>query len=192
MRRYGGDERRGIEVLRTYDKGGALHSQQLEFLNYLLTGEWQPVRVPQAPLNEYLGNAWVFAGTETIEIRTPVSTRFARCIDFKDYPENTEPGILNKMFTGRYDTRIWDQNLRRVMPNIDPAKPVAALRNAIYGDLERVRLLRNRIAHHEPMFARALADDYQTILVLVTYRCAVTAAWLDSHQTATAIITAKP
>ncbi|MBD4239831.1 type IV secretion protein C, partial [Xanthomonas citri pv. citri] len=66
MRRYGGDERRGIEVLRTYDKGGALHSQQLEFLNYLLTGEWQPVRVPQAPLNEYLGNAWVFAGTETI------------------------------------------------------------------------------------------------------------------------------
>ncbi|UEQ17572.1 VirB4 family type IV secretion/conjugal transfer ATPase (plasmid) [Xanthomonas phaseoli pv. manihotis] len=97
MRRYGGDERRGIEVLRTYDKGGALHSQQLEFLNYLLTGEWQPVRVPQAPLNEYLGNAWVFAGTETIEIRTPVSTRFARCIDFKDYPENTEPGILNML-----------------------------------------------------------------------------------------------
>ena len=97
-----------------------------------------------------------------------------------------------KMFTGRYDTRIWDQNLRRVMPNLDPAKPVATLRHAIYGDLERVRLLRNRIAHHEPIFARALADDYQTIVALVTYRCAVTAAWLDSNQTATAIIAAKP
>ena len=79
-----------------------------------------------------------------------------------------------------------------VMPNLDPAKPVATLRHAIYGDLERVRLLRNRIAHHEPIFARALADDYQTIVALVTYRCAVTAAWLDSNQTATAIIAAKP
>lgn len=97
-----------------------------------------------------------------------------------------------KMFTGRYDNRIWDQHLRRVMPNLDPVKPVATLRQAIYGDLERVRLLRNRIAHHEPIFARALTDDYQTILALVTYRCTVTAAWLDSNQTATAIILAKP
>jgi hypothetical protein len=97
-----------------------------------------------------------------------------------------------KMFTGRYDTRIWDQHLRRVLPNLDPAKPVATLRQAIYGDLERVRLLRNRIAHHEPIFARALADDYQTVLMLVTYRCTVTAAWMDSNQTATAIIAAKP
>ena len=97
-----------------------------------------------------------------------------------------------KMFTGRYDTRIWDQHLRRVLPNLDPAKPVATLRQAIYGDLERVRLLRTRIAHQEPIFARALADDYQTVLMLVTYRCTVTAAWMDSNQTATAIIAAKP
>ncbi len=97
-----------------------------------------------------------------------------------------------KMFTGRYDNRIWDQHLRRVMPNLDQASPVAALRHAIYGDLERVRLLRNRIAHHEPIFARALVDDYQTILTLVTYRCTVTAAWLDCNQTATTIIAAKP
>jgi len=97
-----------------------------------------------------------------------------------------------KMFTGRYDTRIWDQHLRRVLPNLDPGKPVATLRQAIYGDLERVRLLRNRIAHHEPIFARALADDYQTVLMLVAYRCTVTAAWMGSNQTATAIIAAKP
>ncbi|WDK04518.1 VirB4 family type IV secretion/conjugal transfer ATPase [Xanthomonas campestris] len=97
LRRYGGDERQGAEVLSTYDKNGALHSQQLEFFNYLLTGQWQPVRVPKAPLNEYLGTAWVFAGAETIEIRTPTATRFARCIDFKDYADHTEPGILNKL-----------------------------------------------------------------------------------------------
>lgn len=97
-----------------------------------------------------------------------------------------------KMFTGRYDTRIWDPHLRRVMPNLDQSKTVAALRQAIYGDLERVRLLRNRIAHHEPIFTRALTDDYQTIRTLVMYRCTVTAVWLDSNQKATAIIAAKP
>ncbi len=97
-----------------------------------------------------------------------------------------------KMFTSRYDTRIWDRHLRRIMLHLDPAKPVADLRMSIYRDLERVRLLRNRIAHHEPIFARALANDYQTILALVTYRCTVTAAWMDNNQTATAIIAAKP
>lgn len=97
-----------------------------------------------------------------------------------------------KMFTGRHDTRIWNQHLWRVMPNLDPAKPVAALRQAIYGDLERVRQLRNRIAHHEPIFSRVLMDDYQTILTLVTYRCTITAAWLDSKQTTTATIATKP
>lgn len=97
-----------------------------------------------------------------------------------------------KMFTRRYDTRIWEPHLRRVLPNLDQAKPVSTLRQAIYSDLERVRLLRNRIAHHEPIFARALADDYQTVLMLVTYRCTVTATWMDSKQTATAIIGNKP
>ena len=97
-----------------------------------------------------------------------------------------------KMFTGRYDVRIWDQHLRRVMPNLDPSQSVAALRQAIYSDLERVRLLRNRIAHHEPIFTRALTNDYQIIRTLVMYRCTVTAAWLDGNQKATAIIAAKP
>ena len=97
-----------------------------------------------------------------------------------------------KMFTSRYDTRVWDYHLRRVMPNLDPAKTIPELRKAIYSDLEKVRLLRNRIAHHEPIFTRALGDDYQIIRTLIKYRCAVTAGWLDSNQTATAIIAAKP
>lgn len=97
-----------------------------------------------------------------------------------------------KMFTGRYDNRIWDRHLRCVMPNLDPTQSVAELRHAIYRDLERVRLLRNRIAHHEPIFTRNLQDDYQTILMLVRYRCEITATWLDQNQTAMSTIAAKP
>jgi len=97
-----------------------------------------------------------------------------------------------KMFTSRYDTRLWNHHLLRVLPNMDATKAVAVLRQTIYNDLEQLRKLRNRIAHHEPIFTRTLGDDYQKILDLVTFRCVITATWLDENQRATAVIAAKP
>lgn len=97
-----------------------------------------------------------------------------------------------KMFTRRFDMRIWDSQLRHVMPNLEPSETVRVLRESIYSHLENVRLLRNRIAHHEPVFSRMLADDYQIILTLVKYRCTATAMWLDSTQKVSTIIAARP
>ncbi len=96
-------KRYDIEPLRTYEKDNTLYSNYLTFLNYLLTGEWQEVRVPKSTLNVYLGNAWVYAGTETIEIRTPTTKRFAQGIDFKDYCSHTEPGMLNGLAYENYE-----------------------------------------------------------------------------------------
>lgn len=87
-----------------------------------------------------------------------------------------------KMFTKRHDFRIWDAQLLLIMPNLEAGKPVAALRQNIYGDLEQIRRLRNRIAHHEPIFSRSLADDYQKILALVGFRSAETVSWLKENQ----------
>ncbi|MDP4573450.1 VirB4 family type IV secretion/conjugal transfer ATPase [Pseudomonas sp. LPH60] len=103
MKRYGADVHQGIEELTTYEKDGALFSEKLRFLNYLITGEWQEVRVPMAPLGDYLGTAWIHAGVETIEIRSPSSLRYAQCIDFKDYNAHTEPGILNGLMYSDYE-----------------------------------------------------------------------------------------
>ena len=104
MEPYGKDQSNGIEELRTYeDESGALCSEALEFLNYLVSGEWQKVRVPAGPLNTYLGTSWVFVGTETIEIRSPFRTRYAMGIDFKDYSAHTEPGILNGLLYADYE-----------------------------------------------------------------------------------------
>jgi hypothetical protein len=101
-------------------------------------------------------------------------------------------GFWQKMFTVRYDTRIWNHHLRRVMPNLNPVLSVPMLRQSIYRDLEKLRLLRNRIAHHEPIFTRTLSDDYRKTLDLVAWRSTLTAAWLDANQQATAVIAAKP
>ena len=97
-----------------------------------------------------------------------------------------------KMFTSRYDVRIWNTHLLRVMPNLDSTKNVAVLRGVIQQDLESLRRLRNRIAHHEPVFTRNLSGDYQKIYSLVACRCLVTAKWLSINQQATEVILEKP
>nr|WP_228857482.1 VirB4 family type IV secretion/conjugal transfer ATPase [Pseudomonas syringae]QOQ33522.1 ATPase required for both assembly of type IV secretion complex and secretion of T-DNA complex, VirB4 [Pseudomonas syringae pv. actinidiae] len=103
MKRYGVDVHQGIEELSTYERDGIVYSEQLRLLNFLITGEWQEVRVPMSPLNEYLGTAWIHVGAETIEIRSPRSVRYAQGIDFKDYASHTEPGLLNGLMYADYE-----------------------------------------------------------------------------------------
>ena len=97
-----------------------------------------------------------------------------------------------KMFTGRFDTRIWNPHLRTVMPHLDPAKTVQDLRRLIHADLEQLRMLRNRIAHHEPIFKRALSGDFTKIQELIAFRCPTTSAWMVQNQQAQALIQARP
>jgi hypothetical protein len=97
-----------------------------------------------------------------------------------------------KMFTSRHDNRLWNTHLMRVLPNLPPAKPVGQLRREIYDSLEEIRKLRNRIAHHEPIFARNLSGDLQRIVGLVEVRCEVTARWMMSNQQASTIIARRP
>jgi len=93
-----------------------------------------------------------------------------------------------KMFTSRHDQRLWEPYLRQVMPHLDPAKPVSILREDIYNELEQIRFLRNRIAHHEPIFARNLNDDLQKIVALIASRSQETADWMMQNQQASAIL----
>jgi hypothetical protein len=96
------------------------------------------------------------------------------------------------IFTSRHHQRFWHPYLENLFPNMDTALSIEDRRKLIYSELEQIRRLRNRIAHHEPIFTRNLTDDYQKILSLVGYRCAVTAKWLDDYQRATEIISKKP
>ena len=75
----------------------AVCSEMLEVLNFIATGEWQRVRVPSLPLNEYLGDAQVLVGTETIALRSADGERFAQALDFKDYVSETYAGIMDTL-----------------------------------------------------------------------------------------------
>lgn len=87
-----------------------------------------------------------------------------------------------RMFTRRHDARLWNTYLFLIMPGLDTSKPVNNLRADIYKDLEEIRSLRNRIAHHEPILTRDLANDFTRITRLITYRSQVTADWMTAHN----------
>jgi hypothetical protein len=93
-----------------------------------------------------------------------------------------------KMFTDRYDFRLWNAHLRSVLPNLDAAKTITQLRQEIYADLDHIRHLRNRIAHHEPIFRRNLADDLDKIKALIQFRCKETADWMMANQWVTLLL----
>jgi hypothetical protein len=93
-----------------------------------------------------------------------------------------------RMFTERHDVRLWNTHLMRVLPNLDSSKCVGQLRQDIYQEIEQIRRLRNRIAHHEPIFTRELSEDFQRMVALVEFRCGVTAAWMIQNQDATGIL----
>lgn len=97
-----------------------------------------------------------------------------------------------KLFTSRHDGRLWRHHLHASLPNLDQTKTIATLRNDIRADLGEVRTVRNRIAHHEPIFSRQLSDDLDRLRRLVGYRSAEMRAWLDEVETATALINAGP
>lgn len=97
-----------------------------------------------------------------------------------------------KMFTSRHDDRIWNSCLIQVFPNLEPANTTAENRKKIFENLNNVRLLRNRIVHHEPIFSRDLQADFCIIIGLVEARCRATASWMLKQQHALEVIATKP
>jgi DUF2934 family protein len=97
-----------------------------------------------------------------------------------------------EMFTRRHDVRLWSIHLKRVFPSHDAAKLVTTIRREIYANLEVIRKLRNRIAHHEPIFARNLLDDFQRMVRLVEQRSPHVASWMVGNQNAVELISQSP
>jgi hypothetical protein len=75
-----------------------------------------------------------------------------------------------------YEHRYWIPTLRHSFP------PYRGSRVDLHRRVENLRLLRNRIAHHEPIFARHLAADHSSILILAEYLHPDVHDWIRSHS----------
>ena len=97
-----------------------------------------------------------------------------------------------KMFTSRHDTELWDMHIKRVFPNTPASSTPSETRQIIHDNVQDIRNLRNRIAHHEPIFSRNNKDDYDKIYKLIAWRNTVTADWMQGIQTVTKLIANRP
>ena len=86
-----------------YTKRLRRYSSALELLGYLVNGVWEPEPVPSGSIREALPTSRLFVGVEKIEIRMPAVTRHTALLDLKDYPEETEPGMLNGLLYGDFE-----------------------------------------------------------------------------------------
>ena len=97
-----------------------------------------------------------------------------------------------KMLTHGHDGAIWNPHFRTVFPNSDPTKNVQFLRAEGHDTLFKIRDLRNRIAHHEPIFRRNIQEEYDRIKKMISWSDPIAAAWVDKIETVTSMIATKP
>lgn len=95
------------------------------------------------------------------------------------------------IFTRRHDGRLWDHRILGVFPHAS-GTPARGLRNRIHGDLEEIRKLRNRVAHHEPIFDCDLDDHVGRMLELIEFRSTSTSKWVLAMEEVTELLDSHP
>ena len=65
-------------------------------------------------------------------------------------------------------------------------------RRHVYDAVEELHLTRNRLAHHEPVFNRPIADIHPRALDIAGWICPVTRSWIERHSRTDALLRARP
>jgi len=86
-------------------------------------------------------------------------------------------GFWVSLLGTRYDADIWRQALYLAFPNARRLK-----RKVIHNRLNMLRRLRNRIAHHEPIFDRPLAQDHTELIETIGWMCTITSEWTKQQS----------
>lgn len=97
-----------------------------------------------------------------------------------------------KMLTAGHDQAIWNRHIQAVFPNTDANKTVQELRAEGHNDLNKIRDLRNRIAHHEPIFRRDIQEEYDRIRKIIFWSNITAADWVDKIEIVTDMISSRP
>jgi len=101
-------------------------------------------------------------------------------------------GIIDKQARTKanYEMTLWRPALRRAFPH---AKEIS--RKQVQVPLNSLRKLRNRIAHHEPIFNRKLRNleqDYEKILEVVSWMSPQTRKWIEAYSRVLDLLATPP
>ena len=84
-----------------------------------------------------------------------------------------------------YEMTLWRPALRGAFVH-----RVKLTRRQAHHPLNALRVLRNRVAHHEPIFARDLIADHERILDVAGWISPATRTWIEHHSRVPAAIEA--
>lgn len=82
-------------------------------------------------------------------------------------------GLISKI----YDANLWVPHLHKAFPNGKVGRKAAHKR------LEGVRIIRNRIAHHECILDFPLSKEYALVIQALHWICPITAQWVVHNST---------
>jgi len=95
-------------------------------------------------------------------------------------------GFWVGLFANVYDATLWRSDLVGIFT------PRVKGRRGLHESLDRLRTLRNRIAHHEPIFQRRLVEDHTRLRTIVGFLSGPTLQWLDHHTTVPDVLSTRP
>lgn len=144
---------------------------------------------PRWPWNEALRRRLPAASSTSA--RTALEQAASRATEAPEVVANLPMVFWQQLFTCRFDATLWIPALGGVLRHAPSAHP-SVIRKAIHADIGRIRHLRNRIAHHEPILERDLGADLAAIGRLIHARCPHTLGWLQRHERATTVLAASP
>lgn len=86
------------ELLGCYESRGNVFSEVLEFLAFLINGEWRKFPLPRAEIRNILSTARPFFGKGgLLSLKGPARTQYGSMLTIQEYPSITCPGILNDL-----------------------------------------------------------------------------------------------
>lgn len=86
------------ELLGCYEHNGAMFSEVLEFLAFLVDGEWRRFPLPRSEIRDVLCTSRPFFGKGGLmSVKGPTRTQYAGIVTIQEYPAITCPGILNDL-----------------------------------------------------------------------------------------------
>ncbi|MEY3201086.1 MAG: hypothetical protein RIR70_636, partial [Pseudomonadota bacterium] len=86
------------ELLGCYEHNHAMFSEVLEFLAFLVDGEWRRFPLPRAEIRSVLATSRPFFGKGGLmSLKGPTRIQYAGIVTVQEYPSLTCPGILNDL-----------------------------------------------------------------------------------------------
>ena len=94
--------------------------------------------------------------------------------------------LLSKGPKGAYEMKLWRPALHKAFPH------ARKKRSEVHLPVQHLRVLRNRIAHHEPIFARHLAQDYRSLTDVLGWISPEIRRWVEHHSNIHAVLAQRP